>query len=66
MKKREEEINKGRRIKIVEKSGVNLENILSMKYLFIKGKCTEKKCPLCANGPDKVKISCNTNNVGYR
>ena len=67
LRKREEELNKhnSERIKIVEKGGENVENILTKKDPFEKETCKEKMCPLCT-GTKKRKIFCNTNNVGYR
>ena len=67
LRNREEEINhrNKERIKIVEKSGENLENILCKKNPFKTENCTEKFCPLCKNGNDELKMACNTNNVGY-
>ena len=66
--KREDELNKhsNSRIKIVEKGGVKIENILTTKNPFPKSKCKEKWCPLCQNSENKNKVFCYTNNVGYR
>ena len=68
MKAREGEINRNNkeRIKIVEKSGQKLENILSKKDPFKKEKCAVKSCPICENQNRKMDILCNTNNIGYR
>ena len=68
LRNREEEINHHckERIKIVEKSGENLENILCKKNPFKIENCTEKFCPICKNQNGKLKMACNTNNVGYR
>ena len=74
IRKREEELNKynTERIKIEEKGGLKIKDILSSKNPFEKSKCTKKTCPLCTEGEfvdiqtDKIKIPCNSNNVGYR
>ena len=67
LRNREEEINhrNKERIKIVEKSGENLENILCKKNPFKTESCTEFFCPICKNGNGEIKMACNTNNVGY-
>jgi hypothetical protein len=68
LKKREEELNKysEERIKVIEKGGIKVENILTKKDPFLKDKCTEKLCPICKNESNKVNVVCNSNNVGYR
>ena len=68
LKKREKELNQNKeeRIKIVEKGGIKVENILTKKDPFIKGKCSEKLCPLCKDESKKNNIICNSNNIGYR
>ena len=68
LKKREEELNKysEERIKIIEKGGIKVENILTKKDPFVKDKCSEKLCPICQNESNKVNVMCNSNNVGYR
>ena len=74
LQKRETELNKNNqdRIKIVEKGGLKIKNILCAKNPFQKSKCEEKTCPLCSKSQfvdisqGEVKIQCNTNNVGYR
>ena len=68
LKLREQEINHNskERIKIVEKSGQDIENILSKKDPFQKEICKEKACPICQNPDKKMNVFCNTNNVGYR
>ena len=68
LKKMEEELNKYSedRIKIIEKGGVKIENMLSKKDPFKKESCKEKWCPICKNTPNKIEVLCNTNNVGYR
>jgi hypothetical protein len=74
LRKREEELNKNNqeRIKIVEKGGLKMKDILTTKNPFKKSKCEQKTCPLCTKSemidtmPGEVKIPCNTNNVGYR
>jgi hypothetical protein len=68
MRKREEELNgqNGDRIKIEEKGGIKIGNILINKNPFKTEKCGEKWCPLCNGNYGEVKIGCNTNNAGYR
>ena len=68
LKKREEEINKNskERIKIVEGGGTKMKDILVVKNPFPSTTCEKKKCLLCSNTSNKVKIPCNSNNVGYR
>ena len=68
LKEREEELNKFRedRIKIVEKGGIKVENILTKKDPFEKENCKNKVCPICTNESKKLNILCNSNNVGYR
>ena len=68
LKQREEELNRfsNERIKIVEKGGIKVENILTQKDPFEKEKCTEKLCPICKNESNKVNVLCNSNNIGYR
>ena len=73
IRKREEELNKynTERIKIEEKGGLKIKDILSSKNPFEKSKCTKKTRPLCTEGEfvdiqtDEIKIPCNSNNVGY-
>ena len=74
LQKREEELNKNddERVKIVEKGGLKVKDIIAPKNPFKKLNCVQKKCPLCTNSefvstdPENGKIACNTNNVGYR
>ena len=74
LRKREAELNKhsGERIKVVEKGGLKIKDILCAKNPFPKPKCTEKICPLCKNSEyvevnqDKKQPPCNSHNVGYR
>ena len=74
LKIREEELNKynKERIKIVEKGGIKIKDLLTSKNPFQKSKCLEKSCPLCQKSEfvepssEEVKISCKTNNIGYR
>ena len=49
LQKREEELNKNNeeRIKIVEKGGLKIKDILGSKNPFAKSKCSQKTCPLC-------------------
>ena len=64
--------NTEERIKIVEKGGLKIKDILAPKKPFKKSNCKKKTCPLCTNSEfmdthlDEVKIPCTTNNVGYR
>ena len=68
LKSREEELNKNKkgRIKIVEKGGRKIEKILTKKNPFKEEKCQEKWCPMCKGDFGEFKISCRTNNTGYR
>ena len=68
LRKREDELckNNSDRIKIVEKAGMKLENILVKKNPFKKTKCEEKSCVLCKNTSKEQTVFCNSNNVGYR
>ena len=74
LRKREAELNKNskERIKIEEKGGIKIKDILVTKNPFKKSKCVEKTCPLCTSSEyvqtseGEVKIPCNTHNVGYR
>ena len=73
LRKREEEMNRNNseRIKIEEKGGLKIKDILTSKDPFKKSKCSQKSCPLCTDSQSvdtnpKVKIPCNTHNVGYR
>jgi hypothetical protein len=70
LQSRENEVNKynEERIKIVESGGVKIEELITKKNPFKKGKCGEKQCPLCKNKNDdaKIEVLCNTNNIGYR
>ena len=74
LRKREEELNRNNpeRIKIEEKGGLKIKDILTSKNPFEKSKCAQKSCPLCTESqvvvthPGKVKIPCNTHNIGYR
>ena len=62
MKQREEEINKNskERIKIIESSGVNLNDFLIKKSPFPEQICEEKKCLVCMSQTDQnLKIPCN-------
>ena len=51
LRKKEAELNRfsKERIKIIEKGGIKIENILAKKDPFKKEKCEEKLCPLCKN-----------------
>ena len=71
---RENELNKNteERIKVVEKGGLKIKDILGSKNSFKKSKCAQNTCPLCTQSEfvhtntEEVKIPCSTNNVGYR
>ena len=43
-----------------------MKDILVVKNPFPSTACEKKKCLLCSNISNKVKIPCNSNNVGYR
>ena len=51
LQKREEELNKNNkeRIKIEEKGGLKIKDILGSKNPFKKSKCVKDTCPLCTN-----------------
>ena len=74
LRRREAELNKhsGERIKVVEKGGLKVKDILCAKNPFQRPKCMEKICPLCTDSKyvevnqDKKQPPCNSNNVGYR
>ena len=74
LQKREEELNKNtnERIKVVEKGGLKVKDILGSKNPFKRSNCSQKTCPLCTKSDlvdiqtEEVKIPCSTNNVGYR
>ena len=74
IRKRLEEINKNEaeKIKIVEKGGLKMRNVLGSKNPFKKEKCIQQTCPLCNSSTyietnkDDIKIACNTHNVGYK
>ena len=73
VRKREAEINKNsdERIKIVEKGGSKIRDMLATKNSDKKSECSKKKCPLCKSSkfveinPKGNQYPCNTNNVGY-
>ena len=72
LRKREAELNNqsGERIKIVEKGGTKIKDILASKIPVET--CTQKSCPLCTESKhvqpntEEARYPCNTNNVGYR
>ena len=74
LRQREAELNKNNkeRIKIEEKGGLKIKDILGSKNPFQKLKCAQKTCPLCTSSKyietseEEVKIPCNSNNIGYR
>jgi hypothetical protein len=74
LRKREAELNKHseERLKIVEKGGLKVKDILSSKNSGQKSKCSQKTCPLCTPStfvevnPEGNNHPCNTNNVGYK
>ena len=73
LRQREEELNRhsNERVKIVEKGGLKIKDILGTKKPLTNSKCTQKDCPLCTTSAHIVsgqtnKIPCNTHNIGYR
>ena len=74
IRKREAELNRhsGERIKVVERAGMKIKDILNSKNQVKKSDCTQKVCPLCTKSAhvepstEKSRHPCNTNNVGYR
>ena len=74
LRKRKADLNKHsqERIKIVEKGGLKIKDILGTKNPFQTSNCSQKTCPLCTESKH-VKVSsdenihpCNSNNIGYR
>ena len=74
MKKRENDLNlhSGMRIKIVEKGGVKLKNLVVKNNPFKTEECLNKRCPVCKITPvtdptDKspFRVSCRTPGVVY-
>ena len=71
LRKREAELNRNNqeRIKIEEKGGLKIKDILCSKNPFPKTTCLQKTCPLCTTSQhvevntEEVKIPCNTNNM---
>ena len=74
LRKREADLNKNsvERIKIVEKGGLKIKDILCSKNQMQKLTCKQKTCPMCKQSKyveantDKNQLPCSTNNVGYR
>ena len=74
LRKREADLNKhsDERIKIVEKGGLKVKDILNSKNSAKKSQCSKETCPLCKDStfvrvnPEKHQLPCNTNNIGYR
>ena len=74
LREREADLNKNskERIKIVEKGGLKIKDILCSKNPFQNNKCSQKTCPLCTGSKyveavkGKNKDHCSSNNVGYR
>ena len=74
LREREAELNKNslEQIKIEEKGGLKIKDILGSKNPFKKSKCVQKTCPICVSSEfveaseGEIKIPCNTNNIGYR
>ena len=73
VQRREEELNRNNpeRVKIVERGGLKIKDILCSKNPFKKANCTQKTCPMCTGSefievsPEENKIPCCANNVGY-
>ena len=71
LKQRELELNSGHKmnIKILEKGGIKVKNILVKKDPFPALKCNESNCPFCIQSPQILtheKQTCSAHNVGYR
>ena len=73
MQKREAELNlnSNERIKIIEKGGLKISQILTKADPFPREFCDEPKCPYChktifTTTPEPQKIPCNVASVGYR
>ena len=43
-----------------------MKDILVVKNPFPTTRCEMKKCLLCTNDSNQIKVPCNSNNVGYR
>ena len=70
---REAQINSdpNERLKIVEKGGVKIRQILAKNDPFPQKPCDEVSCPLCQKSKfltkiPKFKVPCDTQSVGYR
>ena len=70
---RERELNKNSKlsIKVIEKGGTKVKQLLVRKSPFESKKCENLKCPICQNTDKSVtndldRIPCGTENVGYR
>ena len=64
-------MNSSSRIKVVEKGGKKLKDILVQANPYKPNPCEKKICPVChetkfTKPVEKDKINCNLNNVGYR
>ena len=74
VRQRLKELNKNdsEKIKVEERGGLKIKDMLGSKNPFQKPKCIQRTCPLCSKSDyievssEEVKIPCNTNNVGYR
>ena len=56
-------------IKILEKGGTKVKNLLVKKDPFPALKCNENNCPFCIQTPQILtheKQTCSAHNVGYR
>ena len=72
LKKREMELNLNSRmnIKIIEKGGTKMKNLIVNKNPFEPKKCSISNCPFCNDGKilkicDSNKMHCSTHNFGY-
>jgi hypothetical protein len=45
---------------------MKMKDILVVKNPFPTTRCEMKKCLLCKNDSNQIKVPCNSNNVGYR
>jgi len=73
MRAKEAQINSDpqERLKILEKGGVKIRQILAKNEPFPQKPCDEPSCPLCQKSKlltkiPKSKVPCDTQSIGYR
>ena len=72
LKKRERELNLNSKmnIRIIEKGGIKMKNLVVDKNPFEPKKCSISNCPFCNNGKtlkicESNRMHCSTHNFGY-